>query len=351
MNRMFQIVSYSLIAGAMLAAPAISYSAEPLPTATYQPATNKATNAASRELAGSTGLGKGDSNAIVNGVKNGNIQQTGTTILAREGQTKANSALTSSGKLSGANANAITGAGTALAGGDTKGATNIALRAGTSQATQALSKSTGLPGGLAGGLVGGLIGGKKGGGQGGVSYSQKNDYVAATDDGRIVGSRGDNSGSGGNGGNGGGLGNLTHDLAKLGFGQANKLFAGKDGIIKTAAGEVAGRIDTKTGQLFDAAGREIASNTLTAMRMKENMALNQPSQAPAASTAADNSGIPAGFGNSNWSDAQRKLEWAKLPFAQQAAWMQEAAIKAAAANKNQKLSAANQPDVRTEPRS
>lgn len=315
------------------------------PVAPTQPAPKPRIDPAGVLREPQSGLSKGNTNTLVNGVKNGNIQQTGTTILAREGKTQATSALKSSGNLSGSNANAISGAGTALANGNTKGATTIALRAGTSQATQALTKATGLSGGLTGALTRELLGGGKGGGKGNATFKQKNDYVAASDDGSIAGSKG------GSGGNGGGLGNLTQDLAKLGFGSANKLFAGPDGIIKTATGAIAGRIDQKTGKMFDAAGKEIASNTLTAMRMKESIALNKSSQAPVQAAPADNSGIPAGFGNSNWSDAQRKLEWAKLPFAQQAAWIQEEAVKAAAANANQKISAVNSPDPRTEPRS
>lgn len=336
----------ALMASVCVAVPSVAYAVDPV--VATQPAPKPRVDPAGALREAQSGLGKGNTSALVNGVKNGNIQQTGTTVLAREGKTQANSALKSSGNLSSSNANAITGAGSALASGNTKGATTIALRAGTSQATQALTKTTGLPGGLTGALTKELVGGGKGGGKGNATFKQKNDYVAASDDGSIAGSRG---GSGGNGGNGGGLGNLTQDLAKLGFGSANKLFAGPDGIIKTATGAIAGRIDQKTGKMFDAAGKEIASNTLTAMRMKESIALNKSSQAPVQAAPADNSGIPAGFGNSNWSDAQRKLEWAKLPFAQQAAWIQEAAVKAAAANANQKISAVNNPDPRTEPRS
>lgn len=231
-------------------------------------ATNTVRREGSAALASGTGIARGDTNALVNGALNGNIQQAGTRIATREG-------------------------------------------------SNTLARETGLSRGLTRSIVGGLAGGlgnSRGSRPSSPSFKQKNDYVAASDDG-IIRYTSD--------------GRLSSALRNSGFGGSGRFSLTPEGILRDATGQIAGRMDRTTGKLFDAAGKEIASNSLLGNRIQSDIRTSASSAGltTVASTAAAAGSIPSGFNNSNWDAATRQSEWAKLTPNQQQSWLKEAALK------------------------
>ncbi len=129
------------------------------------------------------------------------------------------------------------------------------------------------------------IAGKIGGGKGKpiAAFEQKNDYVAAADPATYYGRRA-------------GGGKFALNFGGLGISPDGKFKLDANGVLKTASGQLIGKIDPTTGKLLDMAGSAVASNK-PEYQIYQDLLGKQAGQNPA-TAAAFNGAIAAAAASS-----------------------------------------------------